>query len=101
MGHVGWAMGRYGAYGVGYGVCGAGHGALWAVWGGLWGRALWGTVGLVCCGAQHRLGRYEVHCGACCGAGYGAGALWGAPYNFSSSPQRLLWLLYDMGHLER
>ena len=96
MGHVGWAMGRYGAYGVGYGVCGAGHGALWAVWGGLW-----GTVGLVCCGAQHRLGRYEVHCGARCGAGYGAGALWGAPYNFSSSPQRLLWLLYDMGHLER
>uniref|UniRef100_A0A8B9DND0 Menin n=1 Tax=Anser cygnoides TaxID=8845 RepID=A0A8B9DND0_ANSCY len=109
-------------WGTLWGWCGAG--TLWGVlWGVPWG---WHTMG---CAMGHAMGRAVglAPYGARRGAGTPWGTLWGTPWGTPwgwhplghavglaprgaprgappisvSPPQRLLWLLYDMGHLER
>lgn len=84
MGCVGQVMGHYGQYGVGYG---AGH------YGAQWG---WCAVG-------HSTDWDAMRCtvGHAVGLAMGQVRYGAPPIIFHPPPQRLLWLLYDMGHLER
>ena len=85
-------MGHYGQYGVGYG---AGHYGAQQGWCAVGHSTDWDAIR---CTVGHAVGLAMGHA---VGLAMGQVRYGAPPIIFHPPPQRLLWLLYDMGHLER